>query len=577
MSESHEKKETIETTDDQIGTKRRAGVSPSWSEPCAEYPKVPGIDCALFNLPSKGLSREHRQRALAQFQAYETTQMAHFLGYQANQDLHYQNDLKEFLDFHLNNIGDPFVEGNFTVNSKMMERAVLDYYASLWRAKWPHNQNDPDSYWGYVLSMGSSEGNLYGLWNARDYLAGKVLLNDSDLPGTSAAAHSPIRRHRVYKQSVWLDNPNAYTPIAFFSADTHYSIIKAMRVLAIQTFYDVGTEFYPDECPLGTNQWPQEVPSKDGQLGPGSIDVDALEKLVRFFAARGYPILVSFNYGTTFKGAYDDVEEAGKRLMPIFKEYGLDERKVEYRKGLYDKRTGYWFHIDGALGAAYMPFIEMAYDQGRIEQRGSNFDFRLSMVHSIVMSGHKWIGAPWPCGIYMTRVKMQIKPPDDPSYIGSPDTTFASSRNGFSPMIFWDYLATHSYEEQIEKALRTEALCVYAQKKLLELQDRLKTDLWIQRSPLSLTVLFKAASDEVIMKYSLSGEELVVDGVARNYSHIFMVESVTKARIDELISDLAQPGGIPDQKPSPVGASKAALDAAARPLIHVPTSGRGFK
>ena len=36
--------------------------------------------------------------------------------------------------------------------------AVLDFYARLWHAKTPHNPNDPDSYWGYILSMGSTEG-----------------------------------------------------------------------------------------------------------------------------------------------------------------------------------------------------------------------------------------------------------------------------------------------------------------------------------------------------------------------------------------------------------------------------------
>ena len=55
-------------------------------------------------------------------------------------------------------IGDPFEPGNYTVNSRELEVAVLDFYARLWHAKTPHNPNDPDSYWGYILSMGSTEG-----------------------------------------------------------------------------------------------------------------------------------------------------------------------------------------------------------------------------------------------------------------------------------------------------------------------------------------------------------------------------------------------------------------------------------
>ncbi len=34
----------------------------------------------------------------------------------------------------------------------------------------------PDAYWGYILSMGSSEGNLMAFWMARDYVAGKYLI-----------------------------------------------------------------------------------------------------------------------------------------------------------------------------------------------------------------------------------------------------------------------------------------------------------------------------------------------------------------------------------------------------------------
>ena len=93
--------------------------------------------------------------------AYETRQKSNFLGYQANQALDFKTDLSEYLNYHVNNIGDPFQSGNFTVNSKFVERAVLDYFASLWHARWPYEKDDTcskewrESYWGYVLSMGS--------------------------------------------------------------------------------------------------------------------------------------------------------------------------------------------------------------------------------------------------------------------------------------------------------------------------------------------------------------------------------------------------------------------------------------
>jgi histidine decarboxylase len=58
------------------------------------------------------------------------------------------------------NIGDPWGKAAFTTNSKHMERAVLDYYAKLWHV--PPNPADPDKqmHWGYVTSMGATEGML---------------------------------------------------------------------------------------------------------------------------------------------------------------------------------------------------------------------------------------------------------------------------------------------------------------------------------------------------------------------------------------------------------------------------------
>jgi histidine decarboxylase len=560
---------------------------PTQRPPYRDYPAVPGIDPSLFQLSPEGLSDRQRDTALAQARGYESVQRLQFLGYQANQKLNFEN-LKPYLDFHVNNIGDPFTSGNFTVNSKWMERAVLDYYASLWNARWPHDATDGESYWGYVLTMGATEGNLYGIYNARDYLAGKALLKDPTPPkeeteGDRKGQVSATNR-LVYQQArAAKENANAYTPVAFYSQDTHYSIIKAMRVLEVKTFYELGTEFFPGQCPihvagLKEGAWPQEVPSVNGNSGPGCIDVEALMKLVEFFASRGYPILCVFNYGTTFKGAYDDVEKAGNALMPILKKYGLDKRRVEYGPGLYDERTGYWFHVDGALGAAFMPFIEMAYNKGQVKERGPNFDFRLPFVHSISMSGHKWIGAPWPTGIYMTRVKMQLKPPTSPEYIGSPDTTFAGSRNGFSAMILWDYLSRHSYDAQITRALYTEDLARYTHEKLLQLQKELGKDLWVDRPPLSLTIRFKQVSEELIFRYSLSSETLLVHGEERSYNHVFMMPWVTREQVDAFIEELRQPGAFPEpkQQPPTERAVHAVADAT-RPLMHVPHTGRGFR
>lgn len=552
--------------------------------PCDVYPQVPGIGCERFILPPEGLSDAQRAAALQQLLDYQTQQKAHTLGFQANQEIQYQTDLQPFLDFHINNVGDPFQTGSFTLNSKWMERAVLDYYARLWNARWPHDPQDPESYWGYVLTMGSTEGNLYGLWNGRDYLAGKCLLDD---PAAAEEAREASRDGRsrtvpqriVYQQAnAPQEQPHAFSPIAFYSEDTHYSVVKAMRILAIPTFYEIGTNEYPGQCPLTSDgSWPHEVPSTDGGEGPGSIDLRALAMLVEFFAQKGYPILINFNYGTTFKGAYDDVQGAERVLMPIFEKYGLNEREIVYQDGHRDVRRGFWIHVDAALGGAYMPFLEQAHAAGRFPYPIAPFDFRLPSVHSIVMSGHKWIGAPWPCGVFMTKTKYLLLPPARPHYIGSADSTLAGSRNGFSAIVLWDFLARHSQAAQTERAIRLQQLADYAFTQLQQLEKR-KGDLWVARTPLSLTIRFRKAHPAIGLKYSLSNEVLFVQGQRREFSHIYMMQHVTRERIDALIRDLDQPDAFVAQEPERADDIERPLRylADGRPIQFVADWGRGF-
>ncbi|MFB9905588.1 pyridoxal-dependent decarboxylase [Allokutzneria oryzae] len=539
---------------------------------------------ADFRLDPDGLTPARRRAALATLKQYFATQKANFLGYQVNEAIAYRAELAEFLDYNTNNIGDPFVLSTFTLHSKWVEQAVLDYYARLWNAQ-PRRvvdqQLDPESYWGYVLTMGSTEGNVYGLWNARDYLGGKALMVE---PEPSDCDDGRRQRNRVtwVRATTPPDNENAYTPVAFYSQDTHYSVAKAVRVLDIPTFYEVGTKRYPHANPLSAGEpWPAEVPS----LPSGAIDIDKLEKLVEFFASVGHPILLVLNYGTTFKGAYDDVGAIAERLRPVFRRYGLDRRRVKYGsrngKDLVDERAGYWFHIDAALGGTYMPFVEKAIRTGALpaeaEEDRPDFDFRIPETSSIVASGHKFPGAPWPCGIYMTKVKYEMQPPPLPAYVGSPDTTFGGSRNAFSPIVWWDYLARHPEATQIELAVRAEHVARYAVRKLSELAARRQEDLWVERTPLALSVRFKQPNEEIVFKYSLS--TITLDTAeARHLAHLYVMTHVTEELIDRLVADLESPDAFPEQPAEPAGpiGDWGPVEDVER-LAMVPIIGRGFR
>ena len=519
---------------DQIPEVARSGdrylVSPPSVDPNDAYQdqEIMGLEATDLQVVPRALSEKEQRRALKRIETYEDMCSETYLGHQNQVDffnVDYRGQLSKYLNTLLNNVGDPFVSGSLKKNTKFAERSVLDYYASLWNAKWPSRRDDPDSHWGYVLSMGSTEGNLYSILQGRDYLKGKPLYEGGQ------AAPDPALGPDLHGAEQTLNNPNAFRPVAFFSEDRHYSIFKAMRAMEVPTYGDIGEAEYPGQCPVTCDgHWPLNVPSVPGDpehpVGRGEIDIDQLVTLVEFFAARGHPILIILNVGTTFRGAHDPVDEVGERLMPVFQRYGLAQRRVcpdPRTPDQCDWRTGFWIHVDGALGAAYLPYLEMAYHAKKIQNHGPIFDFRLPFVHSVVMSGHKWLGTPWPTGVYMTKRKYLIKPPEDPDYIGAPDTTFAGSRNGLSPLLLWWFAAVMSFDKQVERIMHCQRIAEYAEMRLVALGGKLDLDLWVQRSPLSLSILFRKPNDNIAERYSLSTQYVSSPenpNVLRNYAHI---------------------------------------------------------
>ncbi len=104
------------------------------------------------------------------------------VGYPCNQNFDY-SELYRFLEFSANNVGDPFNPTNYRLNTMEFEREVLADFARFTRA--PENE-----WWGYV-NNGGTEGNMYGLYVARE----------------------------LYPEG-----------ICYFSEDTHYSVAKILRL-----------------------------------------------------------------------------------------------------------------------------------------------------------------------------------------------------------------------------------------------------------------------------------------------------------------------------------------------------------
>lgn len=449
---------------------------------------------ALLELTKKKNTSSPNDR-IKELYARLSTQQRDFLGLQLSQALDFSS-LAPFLNIHLNNLGDPFVSNCATLNTREMECEVLDHFAGLWHAP-GRVPLDPDSYWGFLLTMGATEGNLYALWNARDYLAGDPLMHGGS-----------CEKNRV--------------PVLFYSEDTHYSITKCTRLLQLETFHKLGNGLYPGLCPITKDgRWPDGIPSCDG-----SIDPKHLAALVGFFVARGYPPIVFLNVGTSFKGAYDDVESVWRALLPVFERHGLRIRATE------NERQDYWVHIDGALGAGYLPHLEKAKALGLTEERVPIFDFRLPYVSSIVTSAHKWFGAPFPSGVFMTREKYRLNPCAQAQYVVTPDSTLASSRNGLSALILWYAINNSVGDTPARVASRCALLADYATRRLEKIREW-HPGFWVKRASASLAVRFPTPRSEIFERFGLSA-----DGGA---SHIFIMPHVTRSMVDALAEALSAP------------------------------------
>ena len=104
------------------------------------------------------------------------------IGYPCNQRFDY-GPLNRFMEFAVNNLGDPFSGSNFRMNTHDFEREVIATFARL------TGIGGADC-WGYVTN-GGTEGNMYGLYLARE----------------------------LYPDG-----------IVYFSEDTHYSVSKILRL-----------------------------------------------------------------------------------------------------------------------------------------------------------------------------------------------------------------------------------------------------------------------------------------------------------------------------------------------------------
>ena len=342
--------------------------------------------------PLSPLSMEARDRLSALKDAFDQA-AAHLIGYPTNQNFDF-SELLPFLQYSANNVGDPFHDSNYRVNTHEIEREVVARFAAMMRL-------DANDAWGYVTT-GGTEGNMYGLYMSRE----------------------------LYPQGV-----------VYFSQDTHYSILKILRVLNMRNIM---------------------IKSQDN----GEIDYDDLYETIRI--NRDVPVIIMANIGTTMKGAVDDLQHV-RRI--------LDDLAI----------TRSYIHSDAALSGLILPFVPNPQPFG--------FD---AGADSLAVSGHKLIGAPLPCGVVLTKREYVARIARSVEYVGVMDTTLSGSRNAWTPLVLW--YALEQYGADGFRELVTEMLAV-AEYAVERFNDR-GIPAWRNRN--SVTVVFPKPPQPIIRKWQLA-------------------------------------------------------------------------
>ena len=185
----------------------------------------------------------------------------------------------------------------------------------------------------------------------------------------------------------------------------------------------------------------------------------------------------------------------------------------------------YYIHADAALHGFGLPFMN----------NPPAWDFAAG-VDSIAISGHKWLGAPLPCGIALARSSHVKRIARAVEYVGVADTTIMGSRSAFSPLMLWYGMAKLGAEElkrNVSQSIdNARWLTNFLHEKGVE----------ALRNTHSPIVVFPRPSIELIRKWSLAPD----GGIA----HLVCMPHLKRETIETFLSEYLSDPLIVDSLPS---------------------------
>ena len=291
--------------------------------------------------------------------------------------------------------------------------------------------------------------------------------------------------------------------VVYYADSAHYSIDKAIDLLDMTSVR------------IRADQW-------------GQIDYDDLTAQID--RRRERPAVVVATVGTTMTEAVNDV----RRINSILDTLAVRERFV---------------HADAALSGLTLATIA---PDGR-----PGFDLG-DGADSVAVSGHKFLGSPFPCGVVIVKASHRNRIARDVTYLASPDATITGSRSGHAALVMWYAIQRWGIVGMRERAENARLVAAYAKQRLDDIG-------WPSfRHEHALTVVLKSPPEQVRRKWTLAS--------AGEWSHLIAMPGITKLTIDALIVDIVDATATAEHGPirpipSPRGSNGHAVapTAAVRP------------
>ncbi len=265
--------------------------------------------------------------------------------------------------------------------------------------------------------------------------------------------------------ALYLGRKHLGAPVLYCSDQSHYSVFKSADLLGI----------------------PVQVVASNSN---GEMDYVVLEKLLK---SEKKPVLFCASIGTTMKGATDNIDI----ILLLLKNYNIK----------------YYLHLDAALSGMIIPFLDAEY-----------LDFSTKNIASISVSGHKFIGTHFPCGVVLAR-EQYVSNMSDIAYIQSKDTTVTGSRNGWAAAEL-----NHAIQKRKTQFRGEVGNCVAQAQRLKKSLDRIGCPAHL--NDWSNTVYFKKPSVEFCNKWNLASDNTI--------AHVITMQHVTREVVNKFIDDMTK-------------------------------------